>query len=156
MSPYSPLRKLPIALLLLSCLQPAQAAAPARAAEMTVYRSPTCGCCGKWVEHMKKNGYTVKDIQTEDMPAIKQQYGVPAELASCHTAIVNGYVVEGHVPVADVNDVLKKKPVTHGIAVPGMPMGTPGMEMGGKKDPYAVVQFDKDGKATVFHDYPMQ
>jgi hypothetical protein len=105
---------------------------------------------------MKKNGYTVKDIQTQDMPAIKQQHGVPAELASCHTAIVNGYVVEGHVPVADVNDLLKKKPVTQGIAVPGMPMGTPGMEMGSKKDPYAVVQFDKNGKATVFHDYPMQ
>jgi hypothetical protein len=124
--------------------------------EMTVYRSPTCGCCGKWLEHMKQDGFVVKDIQTEDMDAIKRQHGVPDNLKSCHTALVGGYVVEGHVPASDIRSLLEKKPAVVGVSVPGMPAGTPGMEMGGRKDPYAVVQFDKNGQATVFHDYSGQ
>jgi hypothetical protein len=124
--------------------------------EMTVYRSPTCGCCGKWLEHMKQDGFLVKDIQTEDMDAIKRQHGVPDNLKSCHTALVGGYVVEGHVPASDIRSLLEKKPAVVGVSVPGMPAGTPGMEMGGRKDPYAVVQFDKNGQATVFHDYSGQ
>ena len=124
--------------------------------EMTVYRSPTCGCCGKWLEHMKQDGFVVKDIQTEDMDAIKRQHGVPDNLKSCHTALVGGYVVEGHVPASDIRSLLEKKPAVVGVGVPGMPAGTPGMEMGGRKDPYAVVQFDKNGQATVFHDYSGQ
>ena len=124
--------------------------------EMTVYRSPTCSCCGKWLEHMKQDGFVVKDIQTEDMDAIKHQHGVPDNLKSCHTALVGGYVVEGHVPAGDIRALLKKKPAVVGLSVPGMPAGTPGMEMGGRKDPYAVVQFDKAGQATVFHEYSGQ
>ena len=132
----------------------AKTAAVSSPIEMTVYRSPTCTCCGRWLEHMKQNGFAIKDIQTEDMDAIKRQQGVPDALQSCHTALVGGYVVEGHVPAQDVRSLLDKKPAVLGLSVPGMPAGTPGMEMGGRKDPYAVVQFDKSGKVTVFHDYP--
>jgi hypothetical protein len=121
--------------------------------EMTVYRSPTCGCCGKWLDHMKKHGFIVKDIQTEDMAGIKKKYGVPEKLQSCHTAIVQGYVVEGHVPAADVRDLLTKHPKAAGLTVPGMPAGTPGMEMGGRKDPFTVLEFDKRGASRTFHDY---
>lgn len=121
--------------------------------EMTVYRSPTCTCCGRWLEHMKQNGFLIKDIQTEDMDAIKRQLGVPDALQSCHTALVGGYWVEGHVPAEDVKKLLRDKPAVAGISVPGMPAGTPGMEMGPRKDPYAVVQLDKSGNTSVFHDY---
>jgi hypothetical protein len=122
--------------------------------EMTVYRSPTCGCCGKWVDHMKKNGFAVRDIVTEDMDKLKGERGVPKELQSCHTALVGGYVVEGHVPAADVADLLKKKPQTVGLTAPGMPMGSPGMDMGGAKAPFDVLEFDKSGKTQVFHGHP--
>ena len=121
--------------------------------EMTVYRSPTCGCCGRWLEHMKKNGFAIKDIKTGDMDAVKRRYGVPKSLQSCHTALVAGYVVEGHVPAGDVAELLKKRPGAVGLTVPGMPMGTPGMEMGGRADPFAVLEFDKDGTTRVFHEY---
>ena len=132
---------------------PANPPAPNAPVEMIVYRSPTCTCCGRWLEHMKQNGFVIQDIQTEDMDAIKRQRGVPSELKSCHTALVGGYVVEGHVPAEDVRTLLDKKPAVVGISVPGMIVGTPGMEMGGRKDPYAVVQFDRSGKVTIFHDY---
>lgn len=121
--------------------------------EMTVYRSPTCGCCGKWVDHMKKNGFAVKDIVTEDMDKLKSEHSVPKELQSCHTALVGGYVVEGHVPAADVADLLKKKPKTVGLTAPGMPMGSPGMDMGGAKGPFQVLEFDKGGNTRVFQDH---
>lgn len=124
--------------------------------EITVHRSPTCGCCGKWMAHMQNNGFAVTEIQSGDMDAIKRQHGVPDSLKSCHTALVGGYVVEGHVPAEDVKALLKSKPAAVGVSVPGMPAGTPGMEMGAKKDPYAVVQFDKGGKVSVFHDYAGQ
>jgi hypothetical protein len=133
--------------------QAAPAPVPETPVEITVYRSPTCGCCGKWLEHMKKNGFIVKDIKTEEMDKIKQQYGVPKNLQSCHTGVVDGYVIEGHVPAADVRDLLKKRPDAAGLAVPGMTVGTPGMEMGGKKDPFDVVEFDKQGHARTFHEY---
>lgn len=118
--------------------------------EMTVYRSPTCGCCGKWLDHIKQNHFTVKDIVTNDMQAIKQRYGVSAELASCHTAVIGGYVIEGHVPAEDIIKLLQTKPDVVGIAVPGMPVGTPGMEMGARKDDYDVVSFGRDGGQKVF------
>lgn len=121
--------------------------------EMTVYRSPTCGCCGKWIAHAKLNRFAVKDIVSDDMQAVKQKFGVPEKLASCHTAIVDGYVVEGHVPAGDIEKLLQTKPDVVGISAPGMPMGSPGMEMGGKQDDYAVVSFDKDGKAQVFSEH---
>ena len=122
-------------------------------AEMTVYRSPTCGCCGKWLEHMKKHGFTVRDIKSNDMDRIKKDLGVPENLQSCHTAVVGGYAIEGHVPAADVHKLLQTKPKAAGLAVPAMPAGTPGMEMGGKKDPFAVLLFDKKGNAGTFQEY---
>ena len=113
--------------------------------EMTVYRSPTCGCCGKWIEHVKQNHFTVKDIVSDDMQAIKKKYGVPENLESCHTAIVDGYVIEGHVP--------ETKPKVVGLSAPGMPMGSPGMEMGGRADDFDVVSFDSAGNVQVFSEH---
>lgn len=120
---------------------------------IVVNRSPTCSCCGKWVEHLKQNNFNVEDIVSDDVQPVKNKYGVTQELASCHTAIVNGYVVEGHVPADDIRTMLKNKPNIVGITVPGMPMGTPGMEMGGKKNPYQVISFDKKNQTQVFNSY---
>lgn len=121
--------------------------------EMTVYRSPTCGCCGKWIEHVKQNHFVVKDIVSDDMQAIKKKLGVPEQLASCHTAVVDGYVIEGHVPATDIEKLLQTKPKVTGISAPGMPMGSPGMEMGGRQDDYDVVSFDKTGNVQVFAEH---
>lgn len=121
--------------------------------EITVYRSPSCGCCGIWLEHIKKNNFIVTDVKTEDVTAIKQKYGVSPELASCHTALVGGYVIEGHVPAADIRKLLAERPKVVGLAVPGMPQGTPGMEMGGRKEPFSVISFDKAGKQQHYTDY---
>jgi hypothetical protein len=119
--------------------------------QLTVYKSPTCGCCSKWVEHMQANGFDVKAINVDDVDKVKREHGVPASAASCHTGLVNGYVVEGHVPADAVLKMLKDKPAIAGIAVPGMPMGSPGMEVpGGQKDPYTIVSFDKTGKTAVY------
>lgn len=125
----------------------------AAAQEMTVYRSPTCGCCEKWIAHMKKQGFIVKEQVTEDMDAVKQQHGVPPSLQSCHTALVGGYVVEGHVPAGDVKKLLKTKPQAAGLAAPGMPAGSPGMEMGSMKGNFSVLLFDKAGNADTFNTY---
>ena len=125
----------------------AQAAKP----QMTVYKSATCGCCSKWVEHMQANGFEVKAVNVDDIDKVKRDHGVPANAASCHTAIVNGYVVEGHVPADAVVKVLKEKPAIAGIAVPGMPMGSPGMEVpGGQKEAFNIVSFDKAGKTAIY------
>ncbi len=121
--------------------------------DIVVYRSPTCGCCGKWLKHLEKHQFEVRDVITEDMDSIKQKYGIPRQLASCHTAVVDGYVIEGHVPAADIKTLLKDKPDIIGITVPGMPSGTPGMEMGDRKDAFNVISFDKDGHIKVFHSY---
>jgi hypothetical protein len=121
--------------------------------DIVVYRSPTCNCCGKWLEHLKKNNFNVKDIVTNDVEAIKHKYGVSEAMASCHTAIVGDYVVEGHVSATDIMTLLKTRPNVAGIAVPGMPSGTPGMEMGGRKDPYNVMSFDKENHYEIFHSY---
>ncbi len=121
--------------------------------EIVVYRSPTCGCCEKWLAHLKQNNFVIKDIVTDDVQAIKDKYGVSPEMASCHTAIVNGYVVEGHVPASDIKNLLKTKPAIVGIAVPGMTVGTPGMEMGDKKEPYNVMSFDSQNHTAVFNSY---
>ncbi|MDZ4151617.1 DUF411 domain-containing protein, partial [Methylicorpusculum sp.] len=97
--------------------------------------------------------FDVKDIVTEDMDEVKAKLGVPKQLASCHTAVIDGYVVEGHLPAADIEKMLKDKPKIAGISVPGMPMGTPGMEMGGRKDPYQVISFDKDNNQQIYNSY---
>jgi hypothetical protein len=126
----------------------------AMTSELTVFRSPTCGCCHQWIEHMEAAGFTVKDNVAEDMTAIKEQYGVPANLASCHTTVVDGYVVEGHIPAEDVQRLLAEKPDIAGIAVPGMPIGSPGMESGDYVEPYTVFSFTEDGETTAFAEHP--
>ena len=123
------------------------------AGEMTVFRSPTCGCCGKWIEHAKAGGFSVKDEITEDMSAVKQQYGVPASMTSCHTTVVGNYVIEGHVPAEDVQRLLAEKPDIAGIAVPGMPVGSPGMESGDYTEPYTVFSFTETGETAVFAEH---
>jgi hypothetical protein len=124
---------------------------PAAKPQMTVYKSSTCGCCSNWVAHMKANGFDVKAIDVDDIDKVKQEHGVPAAAASCHTALVNGYIVEGHVPADAVVKMLRDKPAIAGIAVPGMPMGAPGMEMpNGQKEPYTIVSFDRSGKTAVY------
>ena len=116
-----------------------------------IYKSPTCGCCSKWVEHMRASGFTVKTTDVDDIMKVKATHGVPDQLQSCHTGIVQGYVVEGHVPAADVQRLLKEKPAVVGIATPGMPVGSPGMEVPNvKSDPYNVMAFDKKGGTSVF------
>ncbi len=122
--------------------------------EMTVYRSPSCGCCGVWVDHAKKHGFKIKDIKTEEMEAIKQKNNVPAELASCHTSIIDGYVMEGHIPADDIKRFLAQKPDDLvGLTVPGMPIGTPGMEARDIKQPFQVLAFTDKGKVEVFNEY---
>ncbi len=119
------------------------------APEVTVYKSPSCGCCSAWVDHLRANGFTVKVHDQDDLSETKIMLGVPRAMTSCHTAVVAGYVVEGHVPAADLARFLKEKPKVLGLAVPGMPAGSPGME-GGKPQAYQVLTFDRDGKTTVF------
>lgn len=121
---------------------------------VTMYRDPACTCCNGWMKHMESQGFKVKNVPTADIFTFKHEQGVTDDLASCHTAIIDGYVVEGHVPSDDVKRLLAEKPDDiKGIAVPGMPVGTPGMEMGNKKDSYAVVAFDKQGQTKVFKQY---
>jgi hypothetical protein len=128
-------------------------AAIAASPQINIYKTKTCGCCGKWVEHLKGNGFTpvVKDVPST--AEYRQKFGVPEQLASCHTATVGGYTVEGHVPAADIHRLLKEKRAAKGLAVPGMPLGSPGMEAG-RRDPYAVLLFKADGKTSVFQKYP--
>lgn len=116
--------------------------------EITVYHSPTCGCCKKWISYLKSNGFVVKSIEQEDLSEIKADAGVTSKLASCHTAMVQGYVIEGHVPAADIQRLLAEKPKVLGLAAPGMPGAGPGMDTG--KDPYDVLAFDAKGKTTVW------
>jgi len=123
-------------------------AAPAVAKTITIYKSPTCGCCARWVDHVRAAGFATTIHDTPDMDPIKAKYGVPKALQSCHTALVDGYVVEGHVPAADVLRLLRERPKVKGLAVPQMPAGSPGMEMGGAADPYDVIAFAADGKTT--------
>ncbi len=119
---------------------------------MIVYRDPECGCCKAWADIARSEGYIVTVEDRRDMPAVKARYGVPAQLASCHTAIVEGYAIEGHVPMRDIARLLRDKPATvHGIAVPGMPRGSPGMEMpDGSADAFDVMAFGRDGNIAQF------
>ena len=122
----------------------------AAAATLTVTKSATCGCCGAWVERMRAAGFTVEVREVADVTPTARKLGVPDRLRSCHTSVVDGYVVEGHVPAADIRRLLASKPKAIGIAVPGMPIGSPGMEHGDHKERFQTILFDKAGKATVF------
>ncbi|HEX9813886.1 MAG TPA: DUF411 domain-containing protein, partial [Myxococcota bacterium] len=116
---------------------------------ITVYKSPTCGCCVKWIDHLEAGGLTVEAIDVEDVAWIKKENGVPAQLSSCHTALVDGYVIEGHVPVEDVLRLIEERPDVIGLAVPEMPIGSPGME-GPHPEAYEVIAFTKDGSTHTY------
>lgn len=121
--------------------------------EITVYRSPSCGCCGGWIEHLEHHGFKVTDIKTDNLTSIKQSYGVPQRMASCHTAIIDDYLIEGHVPADDIKRLLRDKPPVAGLAVPQMPVGGPGMEQGMRKDPFDVYQFSGNDDYSVYQAY---
>jgi hypothetical protein len=118
-----------------------------------VFKNPSCGCCGAWVERMLAAGFSVNVTEVDDTSVARRKYGLPDRFGSCHTAVVGGYVVEGHVPANDVKKLLAMKPVAVGLAVPGMPVGSPGMEMGSRRDPYQVLLVAKDGRERVFSAY---
>lgn len=135
--------------LLLGLLIAAGGAAAQSATRVEVYKSPYCGCCEKWVQHLKKNGFDVVARDINDVPAARQALGMPERYGSCHTAKVGGYVVEGHVPAEDIRRLLKEKPKAVGLAAPGMPQGSPGMETA-RPQPYDTLLVQADGGATVF------
>ena len=114
-----------------------------------VYKSPSCGCCKAWMEHLSQNGFQVTGKDMDNVQPMKDEVGLPAKLASCHTAIVDGYVIEGHVPAADIQRLLKERPKIVGLSAPGMPPSSPGMDQPGKV-PYDVIAFDAKGATTVF------
>lgn len=140
-------------LALLAGLVSASAPAPTETVapiHIVVYKDPNCGCCKSWVEHLRKHGFDVAVHDTADMSGAKRTGRVPEALTSCHTAFVNGYVVEGHVPAADIQRMLAEKPKIAGIAVGGMPAGSPGMEIGGRTDHYDVMAYTRDGTTRVY------
>lgn len=155
MSMYKLLRNL-LAGILLAGLMPqiafAETGKHAELESITVYKSPTCGCCGKWVSHLQDNGFEVEAINQNDMNSVKLDAGIPRKLASCHTAIIGGYIIEGHVPAADIKRLLEERPDVAGLTVPGMPMGSPGME-GHRQDKYDVLTFTKSGETEIFSSY---
>lgn len=118
-----------------------------------VYKSPTCGCCNKWIDHLKTNGFTVRSHDTDNVTQHKVRLGVPPGYGSCHTAEVNGYVIEGHVPAREIKRLLKEKPRARGLVVPAMPVGSPGMEADGRKDPYKVFLVNRNGSTRTYVQY---
>ena len=119
------------------------------AGAMAVYRDPSCGCCGAWISYVRAHGYDVTVHEDQPMNAVKVREGVPAALASCHTAKIGSYVIEGHVPVEDIRRLLAERPDARGLTVPGMPMGSPGMEMG-EPERYDVLLIERDGSTRVY------
>jgi hypothetical protein len=137
--------------LTLAAMLPGTSAASPKPVSITIYKDPMCGCCTKWVEHLRAKGFATQVHDRSDMDALKDSLGVPKDLRSCHTAVVGRYVVEGHVPAADVEQLLASKSTTLiGLAVPGMPAGSPGMETGGRADRYDVIAFGAKGTTRVF------
>lgn len=118
-----------------------------------VYKSPTCGCCKDWVKHLEANGFEVEVTETNNLNPVKIQAGLTPALASCHTAFVGKYVIEGHVPANDIHRLIAEAPQAAGLSVPGMPVGSPGMEMGDRKDHYQVLMFNENGQTRVFSEY---
>lgn len=137
-------------LMILAPLALLATAGNAVAATLVVTKNAACGCCRHWVEHMKKAGFTVAVRDVEDVTPTARRLGVPDRLRSCHTSEIGGYVIEGHVPAADVRRLLAAKPKAIGLSVPGMVVGSPGMEQGDHSEPYQVLLFDKSGKTRVF------
>lgn len=146
MKPLPTLRTFP---LLLFLLVGAGSAWAQSATQVEVFKSPYCGCCEKWIEHMQKNGFKVNSHNVNDVPAARKSLGMPDRVGSCHTAKVGGYLIEGHVPAADIQRLLKEKPRAVGLAAPGMPQGSPGMETA-THVPYETLLVQADGSTTVF------
>ena len=137
-----------LAVMLASVTAGAQRAQPPA---VEVFKSSTCGCCSKWVDHLRTHGFTVRTTDVEAIDDVKAKHQIPQSARSCHTALVGGYVVEGHVPATDVQRLLKERPAIAGIAVPGMPIGSPGMEVPGvKPQAYDVIMFNRQGTTKVF------
>ncbi len=122
--------------------------------KVEVHKSPSCGCCGAWVEHMREHGFETATHNVDNLDGIKKRVGVPYGLGSCHTAEVGGYFIEGHVPAAEVKRLLTEKPKAKGLTVPRMPIGSPGMESGDRVDPYEVLLVHEDGTTSVYAKYP--
>jgi hypothetical protein len=122
----------------------------AAAATIEVVKSPYCGCCQQWIDYLRAEGFEVRVVEAEDVTPAARRLGVPDDLRSCHTASINGYAIEGHVPAADIRRLLDERPDAAGIAVPGMPIGSPGMEQGDVRQPYATILFGRDGRRSLF------
>jgi hypothetical protein len=148
MKPKSPLFLMATALALAAAFASAEGLP-----EVVMHKDPNCGCCGKWAEHLEANGFRVKTVMESDMETVKRRLGVPQRLASCHTAKVGPYVIEGHVPASAIKRLLRERPVVKGLSVPGMPLGSPGMEVPGRKDSYDAVSFDALGRTRVFEQF---
>ena len=131
--------------------EPASASQGSAELVIEVYKSPTCGCCHEWEAYLRGHGFTVRSVPTEDMTAVKVANGLPDSTWSCHTAMINGYVVEGHVPVEAIEDLLRDRPAVDAIALPGMPAGSPGMS-GVKAGPFEILSVT-DGQVAVFGSY---
>jgi hypothetical protein len=121
--------------------------------DIVVYKNPECGCCTKWVEYLEDNNYNVTIENTRDVLAVKKRLGVPEKLAACHTAVIDGYIIEGHITHRDIKRLLLFRPDIKGIAVPGMPVGTPGMERGSTIQSHNVISFDEQGNMKVFAEH---
>ena len=133
----------------MTALLPRISAAAPKPIPITVYKDPSCGCCKHWVEHLRANGFAPDIHDRSDMDALKDSLGIPTAIRSCHTGVVGKYLIEGHVPATDLKQLLATRPAkTVGLAVPGMPAGSPGMEMGGRVDHYDVIAFASGGGAT--------
>ncbi len=139
--------------LLLSDLASGQTATPAFT-EIEVWKDPNCGCCKQWVAHLQKNGFQVTTHDVADTAPFRQKLDLPAKFGACHSARVASYALEGHVPAQDIRRLLREKPAARGLAVPGMPVGSPGMEMGNARDAYDVLLVLSDGNSRVYRSYP--
>lgn len=138
----------------LTSLAAFQAHAALQLPELVVFKSPYCGCCGAWIAHMRSAGFSVRVVEVNNAAIERSRLGMPERYGSCHSATVGAYVLEGHVPAADVKRLLVTKPKAIGLAVPGMPQSAPGMDVPGRKDPYQVLLVEAGGQSTVFAKYP--
>jgi hypothetical protein len=128
--------------------------AVAAGASVRVFKNPDCGCCSLWIKHLEAAGFSVNVTNVTDTAVMRQRFGMPEKYGGCHTATVEGYAIEGHVPAPDIGRLLAERPAAIGLSVPGMPVGSPGMEVGNRVDPYDVLIVDRAGGATVFSRYP--
>lgn len=131
-----------------------RALARSDSSEITVWKTASCGCCKEWVAHLRKNGFEVVTNDVKDTAAFRQKLGLPEKFGACHTASLAGYVLEGHVPAREIRRLLREKPTAIGLVVPGMPVGSPGMEMGSNRDAYDVLLVSANGSSSVYQSYP--